>query len=234
MKHTTRQRIRKAHRYLGLFLGFQFLLWTISGFYFSWTDIHQIHGDHFKKEDPDQLSFDNLVSPNSLDTNLIIKSIALRQIAGEPYYWINNSTLYNAHTRAKKSSITIDEARLISQRHMKEDLLIDTVILIQSVDPHHEYRERLLPAYVISYEHDHDIKTYVSAIDGKFQTVRHRNWRWFDWLWMTHTMDYESRDNFNTTVLRAFSLLGIITVLSGFTLFFVSSPTLQKIISKIK
>ena len=33
---------------------------------------------------------------------------------------------------------------------------------------------------------------------------------------MTHTMDYQGRDNFNTIVLRAFSLLGLITVLSGF------------------
>ncbi len=41
-------KIRKNHRYLGLFLGVQFLLWTISGLYFSWTDIDEIHGDQFK------------------------------------------------------------------------------------------------------------------------------------------------------------------------------------------
>jgi len=49
---------------------------------------------------------------------------------------------------------------------------------------------------------------------------------------MTHTMDYEGRDNFNTTVLRAFSLLGLITVLSGFLLWYTSSPTIRKIIKK--
>ncbi|MGB2404568.1 MAG: hypothetical protein ACPIA1_04445, partial [Flavobacteriaceae bacterium] len=56
-----------------------------------------------------------------------------------------------------------------------------------------------------------------------FQRVRHTQWRWFDFLWMTHTMDYQGRDNFNTLLLRAFSLLGLITVLSGFTLAFVTS-----------
>jgi hypothetical protein len=40
---------------------------------------------------------------------------------------------------------------------------------------------------------------------------------------MTHTMDYQGRDNFNTLLLRAFSLLGLITVLSGFALAFVTS-----------
>jgi hypothetical protein len=42
-------------------------------------------------------------------------------------------------------------------------------------------------------------------------------------------MDYEGRDNFNTLVLRAFSLLGLITVFSGFLLWFTSSPSIRKL-----
>jgi hypothetical protein len=74
----------------------------------------------------------------------------------------------------------------------------------------------MLPAYVISYQEPNNLKVYVSFNDGALQTVRHRDWRWFDFLWMTHTMDYEGRDNMNNTVLRIFSVLGLITVLSGF------------------
>ena len=64
---------------------------------------------------------------------------------------------------------------------------------------------------------------YVDAVSGDFQRIRHTQWRWFDFLWMTHTMDYQGRDNFNTLLLRGFSLLGLITVLSGFALAFVTS-----------
>ena len=105
---------------------------------------------------------------------------------------------------------------------------------MQKVDKHHEYREKLLPAYVISYKNDEALNAYVSVKDGKFQTVRHRSWRWFDFLWMTHTMDYEGRDNFNTIVLRSFSLLGLITVLSGFLLWYTSSPSIRKLLKRIK
>ena len=97
---------------------------------------------------------------------------------------------------------------------------------ISVTDKHHEYRNKLLPAYVISYESTNELKAYVSIQDATFQTVRHRSWRWFDFLWMTHTMDYEGRDNFNTPVLCVFSLLGIITVRSGFALWYVSSPSI--------
>ena len=82
---------------------------------------------------------------------------------------------------------------------------------------------------MISYDTKDNLKAYVSTIDGRIQTVRHRNWRWFDFLWMTHTMDYEGRDDFNNKILRAFSLLGLITVMSGFLLWFVSSKTIRRI-----
>jgi hypothetical protein len=45
-------------------------------------------------------------------------------------------------------------------------------------------------------------------------------------------MDYEGRDNFNTIILRAFSLLGLITVFSGFLLWFTTSKTGRKIASR--
>ena len=47
--YKTKRLLRKTHRYLGLSIGIQFLAWTVSGLYFSWTDIDKIHGDHYKK-----------------------------------------------------------------------------------------------------------------------------------------------------------------------------------------
>jgi len=100
------------------------------------------------------------------------------------------------------------------------------LVIIMSIE------ENLCLAFVISYEGAERLKSYISIIDGKFQTVRHRDWRWFDFLWMTHTMDYEMRDDFNNKLIRAFSLLGLITVMSGFLLWFISSKTVRKIFNK--
>ena len=41
-------------------------------------------------------------------------------------------------------------------------------------------------------------------------------------------MDYQTRDNFNTFLLQAVSALGLVTVLSGFTLAGVTSPLLRR------
>ena len=227
-------KIRKTHRYLGVFLGIQFLFWTISGLYFSWTDIDDIHGDHFKSLEYQPKAFNNLISLSQLKVIEGIKTIELRDLNNLPYYWINKTQLYSAIDGSLKNKITKEEALYIAKLNMKSDLMVETIEQINEVDKHHEYREKLLPAYVISYKTDEALKAYISIKDGKFQTVRHRSWRWFDFLWMTHTMDYEGRDNFNTIVLRVFSFLGLITVLSGFLLWYTSSPSVRKLLKRIK
>ncbi|WP_340201706.1 PepSY domain-containing protein [Ascidiimonas sp. W6] len=222
-------RIRKTHRYLGIFLGIQFLMWTVSGLYFSWTDIDEIHGDHLRNPSPQVQGFDSLISPDKLPFKQPIFALELREIASIPYYWINKEVLVNAHTGILKKGITKEEAIAVANQQMKEDLKVSEVERILKTDKHHEYRGRPLPAYVISYKSPENVKAYVSEKDGAFQRVRHQSWRWFDFLWMTHTMDYEGRDNFNTTLLRIFSLMGVFTVLSGFSLWLVSSPTMRKL-----
>lgn len=200
IKRKTALKFRKTHRYLGLFLGLQFLMWTISGIYFSWTDINEIHGDHFKRTKPKKSVFQNLLGTDQLNFKQPIHSLELVEIC---------------------------------YRYMLSELKISRIELIENVDEHHEYRGRPLPAYEISYDTYKNLKAYIAVNNGAFQTVRYRDWRWFDFLWMTHTMDYQGRDNFNTIVLRGFSLLGLITVCSGFLLWFVSSPTLRKIKKRI-
>jgi membrane protein insertase Oxa1/YidC/SpoIIIJ len=41
-------------------------------------------------------------------------------------------------------------------------------------------------------------------------------------------MDYKQRDNINNWLLRAFSIFGLLTIISGFTLYWVSSKSLKR------
>ena len=232
MKRKISLKIRKAHRYLGIFLGIQFLFWTISGLYFSWTNLDEIHGDHYKNLEYETLSFENLISPSQINVKEAINTLEIRDINKSPYYFVNKKWLFNAVNGEKKNELSEAEALYIAEKHMKKGLEVESIEKITEVGKHHEYRKKLLPAYVISYKSDDNLKAYVSITDAKFQSVRHRSWRWFDFLWMTHTMDYEGRDNFNTITLRAFSLLGLITVFSGFTLAFVTTPKLMRFFKK--
>lgn len=219
MKYRTINAFRKAHRFLGLFIGVQFLFWTISGLYFSWTDIDEIHGDHYRKQ-PRSTPISSSIFGDSLFKNVSVplKTLALKNIGGEAFLWINDAVLLEVKTAQVKQEITPQQAIAV----VKENILASYAPVhaerITAVGPHHEYRGRPLPAYRISLSGEGNPVAYVDARNGDFQRIRHTQWRWFDFLWMTHTMDYQGRDNFNTWLLRAFSLLGLITVFSGFAL----------------
>ena len=121
--------IRKAHRYLGLFLGIQFLLWTVSGLYFSWTDIDEIHGDDFKQLPPQQTTFTNLIGTASFESETTITSLELLEIDGQPFYWMNKNKLVNALTGKEKAGINQAEAITVANRYMLPQLKILSVKL---------------------------------------------------------------------------------------------------------
>lgn len=227
MSYKTSLRIRKVHRYLGLSIGLQFIMWTVSGLYFSWTDLDEIHGDPYLNKGYEKPQFRSLYPTDSL--NIKIQSLELVAVGSVPYYWINNNQLVNATDGSMKKEITQAQALEVAQAHVKPGYKVLHVSRITSTDAHHEYRGRPLPAYAIQYDHPEQLTAYVAAENGKFQRVRHRSWRWFDFLWMSHTMDYQGRDDFNNILLRIFSVFGLMTVLSGFLLWIVSSPSLRKL-----
>jgi len=132
-RHTA-LKIRKTHRYLGLFLGIQFLFWTISGLYFSWTNIDEIHGDQFKNLKYQPKAFNSLISPSEMDVPNGIKTIELRDIDNAPYYWINKEQLYNALDGMPKNSITQKEALYIAKNHMKSGLEVESVEQITKLE----------------------------------------------------------------------------------------------------
>jgi hypothetical protein len=205
----------------------QFLFWTLGGLYFSWTNIDRIHGDHFQKAKLPPPTVPLALLSNLRDTSFQIHSLEAREILGIQYLWVNGEKLIDAKTGQEKLGISEEEAVDIAGAVILPGYQVRRTDYITEVGPHHEYRGQALPAWVITYEGDEQLKAYVSARDGKIQRVRHDSWRIFDFLWMLHIMDYNTRDDINNWVLRGFSVLGIFTICSGFLLFGYSSRTLK-------
>lgn len=226
---------RKWHRYLGVVLGIQFLLWTLGGLYFSWTDIDEIRGDNLKEHQPLCFQSDSLVSPSAfLTTDFTSKdsilSLELATVLKNPVYRVvyyseqqKKAKLFNAKTGKQGASLTKEEAILIAKTGLNVKAKFSQVEYLVEAGKHHEYRGRPLPAYAITFDNPANTTIYVSKDYGNIQTFRNNQWRAFDFLWMLHTMDYEGRDDFNNILLRAFALFGLFTILSGFSLYIFTS-----------
>jgi hypothetical protein len=55
---------------------------------------------------------------------------------------------------------------------------------------------------------------------GDIAAIRSDSWRTWDLLWALHIMDYEDRDNINNLLLKIFSVLALISSITGIILFF--------------
>lgn len=232
------RKLRKIHRWFGVILGVQFLFWTIGGLYFSWSNMDEVHGDHQKAHIHPLGGEIKLSNPQEIiqkikakDSVNFIFDIRLIQLLGNPVYQITYSKehdrakkiqLANAETGELRPALSKNEATEIAQQNFSNDAKVKQVEYLTSTNGHHEYREQPLPAFAITFEHPTNTTVYVASELGTVQKFRNNKWRIFDFLWMLHTMDYQSRDNLSNWLLRAFSIFGLFTISTGFVLFFVS------------
>lgn len=236
---TAVHRARRIHRCLGVVIGAQFLLWTAGGLYFSWTDLDAVHGDHLLRPAPTVPADAPLVSVapalSSLRSRTNVRSITsidVAMVVGAPTYrvaYVEDSAgvavprrlLVDAVSGEVRPPLSHDEALEVARAAYTGTSPMRNVAYLAAgaAGSHHEYREQPLPAWAVRFGDSEGATVYVPSEFGQVHRVRNNRWRRFDALWMLHTMDYQGRDDFNNLVLRAFSLLGLVTVLSGFVLF---------------
>lgn len=228
--------VRKAHRYLGVILGIQFLFWTLGGLYFSWTNIDQIRGTDIRAADKhlpiplQSASLSDLLDKlRYQQPGIIFHHIQLTAVLGKVFYEIHVHTpdpkvlLFDAQTLEPKPPVDEQEAIAIAKDGLKNPSEALSVEYLTQATGGHEYREKPLPAYAVTFGAPNNTTVYVAAESGTIQSFRNNSWRVFDFLWMLHTMDYQSRDDLNNWLLRAFSIFGLVTILSGFALYFLTS-----------
>ncbi|NNE66239.1 MAG: hypothetical protein HKN33_06700 [Pyrinomonadaceae bacterium] len=232
--------IRKSHRYLGVFIGIQVLLWTISGLFFSWTNIKGIRGDHLRADADAIKPITGSISPSEIQSELSkavsdpkIVSFRIVNVLEKNYFEVKYSArgketriaLFDTSNGKLRDPISKKEAETIASNSLSKRTSVKETVYLEEDDlgSHHEYREKLTPAWAVSFDHPENLTVYLSAETGQVQSFRTSNWRVFDFLWMLHTMDFIGRDDFNNWVLRIFSALSLLMIFSGFLYFFITA-----------
>lgn len=85
-----------------------------------------------------------------------------------------------------------------------------------------EVAKRPVPMWAVRFDDRSNTTLYFSPDTGDLLARRHDLWRWFDFLWMFHIMDYDTRDDVNNNLLRVAAGTGLVFALSGAWLVFYS------------
>lgn len=206
------RRVRKWHNRIAVIGFLQLFAWTVSGIYFAFTDIDHVHGDDYRVASPERLiDFSAL----NLSTTFAGKLTVQERLPGEIIISSNGRWL----TAQGDPVRMLNQSEALSLGKAQTTLNLSVANLIESAEPTSEFRGRALPLWQLIDTDQPSVKVYLDAYSGSVSAIRNDAWRIWDFLWSLHIMDYSTRDEIGTVLLKIFSVLTLFTALLGIALY---------------
>ena len=209
--------VRNIHKYLSFLISIQLLLWTVSGIYFAFNKIENVRGEQYRQEpnfnvDFSKLNFQidgaqNIRVIDRMDQEILV----VDGIYGREYLNFEGKDV---------EQLNVEEAMALSAK--QTSLIPESVDLITENTIGSEYRGRALPIYRVKSvnEAGESINVYLNVYTGEVEAVRSNQWRIWDLMWGFHIMDWETREDIDNLLLKIFSILALISSITGVLLFF--------------
>ena len=223
------------HRKLAVIIGLQFLFWTLGGAYFAWFHIDNVRGNYERTNVTDKANFKETNGLKSIQTIIQqsdlenIKEVSIDYWQEQPVYRLiqdrDKVEMFHAATGIKLSPISHGTAMLVAKEDFKPKDKIANIVRI--TERGGEYKGPL-PAYRVEFDNVKATNVYVHENSGKVTARRNVIWRGFDFLWMLHILDFQDRSDFNNWLLKIMSVLGLITIFSGYLLWASTSTLFRK------
>ena len=218
---------RRLHKWLGLILGLQLLIWMVSGLYMTAIHIDIIHGDHFIREAaPAPVPAASLADPLAAAASVPgAESVRLGRVLERPVYIVGSeqgSFLFDAASGTRLPRPDEAQIRRIADHwYIGEEPLVKLSLIDELPG---EIRGRKPPLWRADFGGWNKPTLYISPETGELVSRRHELWRVFDFFWMLHIMDYDERDNVNNALLRVATIATTVMILSGTWLLFYTLP----------
>ena len=209
--------VRNTHKYLSFFISLQLFLWTISGIYFAFNKIELVRGEQYRLTESFPVNFNEV----NFSRSDVYQIKAIKRL-DEIIFVVNASkgTEYLNALGTPVSKLSKSEVfKIVSSSSTLEPIDLEE---ISESSKGSEFRGRDLPLYKVTSLNDKDkkINLYLNVFSGEITAVRSLQWRIWDLMWGFHIMDWQTRDKINNIFLKIFSILALVSSISGILLFF--------------
>jgi len=217
-----------VHKWLALIVGIQMGIWMLSGLVMAVLPIETVRSEHnIAARKP--ILLDDLLPVAVTPAQAITAAggggvvVTLTTLLGNPVYEVRRSDGTTVLVDARETRVISPVGDGLARRIAADDFAgagkpVSAALVSEEGG---DYRGRL-PAWRVTFDDNENTRLYVAANDGKVTARRSDTWRFYDFFWMLHIMDYGARENFNTPWLIVLSAAGLLVALSGLPLLWYS------------
>lgn len=211
------------HRWLAAIVLGQLIVWVSSGLFFAAFPIERVHGEHAdisRALEPDDGAA--LIAPSTaialaISAGVAVDGVELRRAIIGPV-WVARGPSHqvvrlDARTGAL-SPVLRGEAELIARADQGNVPQVLEATLVEQSPPT-EYRDHPLPAWRVALDDKGGTVVWIDAWTADVTARRNDLWRWYDFLWSLHIMDYRGRESFHHPLLIIAAALAALAIASG-------------------
>lgn len=210
--------MRKIHKWIGLIIAIQFVLWMASGVVMSLLDAKKVAGREFRikpapaaaKWPADVRTAEAVLTASSAQ----VMTISSGWLLDQPVYHLANDKA-NWIVKASDGALVKLDAALATRIAQASYSGAGRPVAPRLLTYTPETRKHKEPVWRVDFSDADDTSVYVSAKSGNVLEHRNSTWRLFDFFWMLHIMDYSERENFNNPLLVTSAVGGLSMALAG-------------------
>lgn len=213
----------RVHKWVALVVGLQIMLWIAGGVVMSVIPIEIVRGEHkIAAQDAAPISVEGLLPLSSAASALGeagLKSASLGHFAGRVVWRVETAggtvRVVDARSGEIVGPMTAAVAREIAIRDYSGSGEIVAIELLET--PPSEYA-RPGPVWRAQFDDPDKTTLYIDPARGEVAARRSQTWRFYDFFWKLHIMDYDDGADFNHPLLITAAGAAAFLALSGLCL----------------
>ena len=214
--------LRQIHKWVGLVIGLQFLMWAISGTAMALLDMGQVDGGPAAEARPQPIaaSAPAWARVQQALGGEPVNKLALRSLPQGWAYEVTTPKAVRLFSASDGAPVRIDQAAAsaIARSAHPEGAAVKAAFPLTELG--FAVREHALPIWQVDFADAANSSYYVSGSTGALLERRTDSWRLWDFFWMLHIMDYSERTSFNHPLIIMVGFAMAWLAVTGFWLLF--------------
>ena len=214
--------LRRIHKWVGLVIGLQFLVWAISGAVMALLPMDEVAGGPMAEHHAHPLPAAGAGWPlvQQALAGEPIQAVTVRGLPQGAAYQVTTAKAVRLFDAADGAPLTIGPAAAgaIAAAAHPERAPVARVEGLSELSL--AVREHQLPIWRVDFRDSQNSSYYVSGTTGELLERRNDTWRWWDFFWMLHNMDYAERTSFNHPLIITVGFAMAWLAVTGFWLLF--------------